>query len=91
VISDVINLFPKHATGWELAYFFSTPNPNIGRRKPLELLKTDPSRVMSLAQAFAHLPMSSNCPIAPALASSLAVQLTELPKGTVVFRFHRDI
>jgi hypothetical protein len=54
VVSEVIKVFPEHATGWELAYFFSTPNPNIGGRKPLDLLKSDPSRVMSLAQAFAH-------------------------------------
>jgi hypothetical protein len=54
VVSQVIDVFPEHATGWELAYFFATPNPNIGGRKPLELLKIDPSRLLSLAQAFAH-------------------------------------
>jgi len=53
-VSQVIKVFPEQATGWDLAYFFATPNPNIGGRKPLELLKGDPSRVLSLAQAFAH-------------------------------------
>lgn len=53
-VSQVIKAFPGHVTGWELAYFFATPNPNIGGRKPLELLKGDPSRLLSLAQAFAH-------------------------------------
>jgi hypothetical protein len=53
-VSKVIEVFPEHATGWDLAYFFVTPNLNIGRRKPFELLKDDPARVVSLAQAFAH-------------------------------------
>jgi hypothetical protein len=54
LISEVIHIFPEGATGWELAYFFATPNPNIEGRKPLELLKSDPSRVLSLARAFAR-------------------------------------
>jgi hypothetical protein len=29
-VSQVIEVFPEHATGWELAYFFVTANPNIG-------------------------------------------------------------
>jgi hypothetical protein len=53
-VAQVIKVFPRHATGWELAYFFVTPNSNIGGRKPLELLKEDPARLVSLAQAFAH-------------------------------------
>jgi len=53
-VAQVIKVFPGHATGWELAYFFATPNPHIGGRKPIELLKGDPSRLLSLAQAFAH-------------------------------------
>lgn len=53
-VAQVIKVFPGHVSGWELAYFFATPNPNIGGRKPLELLKGDPSRLLSLAQAFAH-------------------------------------
>jgi hypothetical protein len=54
LISEVIHIFPEGATGWELAYFFATPNPNIEGRKPLELLKSDSLRVLSLARAFAH-------------------------------------
>ena len=54
VIAQVIKIFPEHATGWDLAYFFATPNPNIGGRKPIELLKSNPARVVSLAEAFAH-------------------------------------
>jgi len=53
-VSNVIEVFPEHATGWELAYFFVTPNSNIGGRKPLELLREDPARLVSLAQAFVH-------------------------------------
>ena len=53
-VAEVIAKFPEHVTGWELAYFFVIPNPNIAGRKPMELLSSDPSRLASLAQAFAH-------------------------------------
>ncbi len=53
-VGQVILAYPTYATGWDLAYFFSTPNPNIGGRKPMELLKTDSERLVSLAQAAAH-------------------------------------
>jgi hypothetical protein len=52
-IAQVIQAYPSHATGWDYAYFFATPNANIGGRKPLELLKPDPKRVLSLARAAA--------------------------------------
>lgn len=35
--------------------------------------------------------MSSDCPTAPASSSTLAVQTTELPIGSVLFRFHGSI
>src|SRR5215469_1397545 len=54
VVAEVIKVFTTKASGWELAYFFVTPNMNIGGRKPLELLKQDPGRLLSLAQAFVH-------------------------------------
>ena len=52
-VGQVIQAYPAHANGWDFAYFFATPNANIGGRKPLELLKTDPERVLSLARAAA--------------------------------------
>lgn len=54
VIAQVIRTFPEHANGWDLAYFFATPNPNIQGCKPLELVRSDPARVVSLAEAFLH-------------------------------------
>jgi hypothetical protein len=33
---------------------FATPNMNISDRKPLELLKQDPARLVSLVHAFVH-------------------------------------
>jgi hypothetical protein len=53
-VADVIEIFPEQASGWELAYFFVTPNMNISGRQPLELLKQDPTRLVSLAKAFVH-------------------------------------
>lgn len=53
-VADVIDIFPEQASGWELAYFFVTPNMNIDGCKPVVLLKQDPARLVSLAQAFVH-------------------------------------
>ena len=54
VIAKVIKIFATDATGWSLAFFFANPNPYIGGRKPIELIQTDPDRVVSLAERFAH-------------------------------------
>jgi hypothetical protein len=53
-VGRVIQAYPDYATGWDFAHFFATPNPNIGGRKPLELLKTDSERLVSLARASAQ-------------------------------------
>ena len=53
-ISEVIRTFPETATGWDMAYFFLSPNPNIGGSRPVDLLKRDPARLASLAQAYVH-------------------------------------
>jgi hypothetical protein len=54
VIAKVIRIFATDATGWSLAFFFANPNSYIGGRKPIELIQTDPDRVVSLAERFAH-------------------------------------
>jgi hypothetical protein len=53
-IREVIEIFPEQASSWELAYFFVTPNMNISGQKPVELVKKDPTRLVSLAKAFVH-------------------------------------
>jgi hypothetical protein len=53
-VADVIEAFPKHSTGWDLAFFFTNPNSYLGGRKPVEILRSDPDRVTSLAQTFVH-------------------------------------
>jgi hypothetical protein len=54
VISDMMEEFPKHATGWDYAFFLTTPNTFIGGRKPIELLRTNPEQLVSLAHSFAN-------------------------------------
>lgn len=54
VIAKVIKTLPEHIAGWDLAFFFSNPNPYIGGRRPLELVRSNPDRVLSLAERFAH-------------------------------------
>jgi hypothetical protein len=53
-IGEVLEVLPEYLTGWDVAFFFTTPNPSLGGRKPLELLRTDTKRLVSLAQAFAN-------------------------------------
>jgi hypothetical protein len=53
-ISKVIRMFPDHSSGWDLAYFFTTPNSFIGGRKPLELLSEGSKRLESLARSFVN-------------------------------------
>src|SRR5258708_12624962 len=38
-ISKVIKPFPKHATGWDLAFFFNPPNPFTYGPLPVDLLQ----------------------------------------------------
>src|SRR5450631_931114 len=47
-VSQILKVFPEHAPGWELAYFFAAPNANISGRRPVDILKEEPSRVVSL-------------------------------------------
>ncbi len=53
-ISKVIKAFPKHATGWDLAFFFDTPNSFIDGRRPVELLKSGTEKIESLAHRFTN-------------------------------------
>lgn len=53
VIAAVIKIFQTHATGWDLAFFFTSPSSYLAGRKPIEILKSDPEKIKSLAQAFA--------------------------------------
>lgn len=53
-VSRVIRTFPEHTTGWELGYFFTTPNSYLRGRKPLELLKRNPAQLDTLVQAYLH-------------------------------------
>jgi hypothetical protein len=51
-IAKVLELFPDHFTGWDIAFFFTSPNSYLDGKKPVDLLKTDPEKVVSLVHAF---------------------------------------
>jgi len=51
-ITRVLELFPDHFTGWDVAFFFTSPNSYLDGRKPVDLLKSDPEKVVSLVHAF---------------------------------------
>lgn len=53
-IARVLDHFPEHFTGWDIAFFFTSPNSYLSGRKPVDLLRTDPERVVSLADSFAQ-------------------------------------
>jgi hypothetical protein len=51
-VARILELFPEHFTGWDVAFFFTSPNSYLNGRKPVDLLKTAPEKVVSLADAF---------------------------------------
>ncbi len=51
-IARVLEIFPNHFTGWDIAFFFTNPNSYLDGRKPVDLLKADPEKVVSLVHAF---------------------------------------
>lgn len=53
-IADILEEMPPSFTGWDLAFFLTTPNSYLDGKLPLELLKSKPERVVSLAHTFAH-------------------------------------
>jgi hypothetical protein len=54
VVAKVIQLMPEHMSGWDFAFFFYNPNSYIGGRRPFEMIRSNPGRVLSLAKQFAH-------------------------------------
>ena len=53
-ITDILKEMPSAFTGWDLAFFLTSPNAYLDGKLPLDLLKSQPERVVSLAHAFAH-------------------------------------
>jgi len=53
-IADILKEMPPSFTGWDLAFFLTSPNSYLDGKLPVELLKSKPERVVSLAHAFAH-------------------------------------
>jgi hypothetical protein len=53
-IATVIRVFGEGRSGWDLAFFFSEANSYLGGRRPMDLVDSDPSRVVSLAGTFVH-------------------------------------
>ena len=54
VIFKMLKEMPDHFSGWDAAFFLTSPNTYLDGGKPLELLRTEPERVVALARAFAH-------------------------------------
>jgi hypothetical protein len=54
IISKLMEVFPKHSTGWDYAFFLTSPNTFLGGAKPIELLKTKPDELLSLAHSFVN-------------------------------------
>jgi hypothetical protein len=53
-IAEILKEMPAAFTGWDLAFFMTSPNAYLDGKLPLELLKSNPERLVSLAHAFAH-------------------------------------
>jgi hypothetical protein len=53
-VADILKEIPSSFTGWDLAFFFTSPNSYLDEKLPVDLLKSKPERVVALAHAFAH-------------------------------------
>jgi hypothetical protein len=51
-IADVLKVVPEDARGWPLLSWFEAPSTLLGRRKPSEVLATDPAAVRTAAADF---------------------------------------
>lgn len=53
-IAEILKDMPPAFTGWDLAFFFTTPNAYLDGKLPLDLLKLNPKKVIPIAHAFTH-------------------------------------
>jgi len=49
-LATVIGLFGEHKDGWGLAYWFMSPNSFLGGKRPQDLLRSSPERVIEAAK-----------------------------------------
>jgi hypothetical protein len=50
VLAKILTLFRSSKDGWGLAYWFANANANLGGRKPMDLLHSEPEKVIAAAQ-----------------------------------------
>jgi hypothetical protein len=53
-VAKILRQLPEHYTGWDKAFFFTTSNPYLNGKKPVDVLSTQSEKVISAAEAFAH-------------------------------------
>jgi hypothetical protein len=54
VIAQILRDAPPAFTGWDFAFFFTTPNVFLEGKCPLQLLKSDPDALVPVAHAFTN-------------------------------------
>jgi len=89
VITQVIKILLSMRPDGTWPIFLLLRIRNIGGRKPIEVVEIKPGPLVSLAEAFAHLLMPFNCPVAPAIPiRRLFLQTTTVLAGTELVRFY---
>lgn len=53
-MADVLKEMPSTFTGWDVAFFLTSPSSYTDGKSPLQLLSSTPERVVALAKAFAR-------------------------------------
>lgn len=53
-LKPILEIFGDRASGWELAFWFDSPNSYLGGQRPKELLATDPEKVRFAALMEAY-------------------------------------
>src|SRR6266478_2804855 len=50
VISEILRAFPKDPDGWRLALWFTSANPRLSNRRPVDVLDQNPEQVIAAAK-----------------------------------------
>ncbi|MDO4683075.1 MAG: hypothetical protein Q4B17_09860 [Lautropia sp.] len=49
-LADILAVLAPHKDGWGMAYWFMSVNSFLGGKRPQDLLRTDPARVLAAAE-----------------------------------------
>ena len=49
-LKAIIDVFKGHKEGWGVAYWFASTNSFLGGKRPMDLIRSEPSHVLAAAE-----------------------------------------